>query len=291
MNAPDTPAPPAAYVDVDAASFEREVLLRSRELPVLVDFWATWCAPCRTLGPILEKLAREHSGRFVLAKIDIDKSPELADAFRIQSVPTVVLLSGGRPVDAFQGAQPEAAVRRFLEPHLAPSRPSVLARVEELEKIGALEQAISELRAHLRTKTEDGAARVVLARLLLDVERPEEAKLVFQKLGQAELDSEAGKALAARLEFRKNAGDLSTLAERVEKAPADLDARLSYGKALVAAGRRAEGLEQLYEAARRDLHHAGDAPRKALIEVFGMLGWEDTLTLEYQRRLSMLLTA
>ncbi len=291
MNAPEIPVPPAAFVDVSAANFERDVLLRSRELPVLVDFWATWCAPCRTLGPILEKLARELSGRFLLAKVDIDKSPELADAFRIQSVPTVVLLAGGRPVDAFQGAQPEAAVRRFLEPRLAAVLQSILERVAELEKIGALEQAISELRAHLRAKNDDGAARVVLARLLLDVDRPEEARLVFQKLSEQDLANEAGKLLAARLEFRKNVGDLAALATQVERSPSDLDLRLAYGKALVAAGRRAEGLEQLFEAASRDLHHAGDSPRKALIEVFGLLGWEDPLTLDYQRRLSMLLTA
>src|SRR5688500_3037775 len=154
MPAPDASAA-AAPIEITAANFEREVLLRSRELPVLVDFWATWCAPCRTLGPILDKLARELSGRFVLAKVDIDKSPELAEVFRIQSVPTVLLLVDGRPVDGFLGAQPEAAVRKFLEPHLAAAPVAVLEQVAALTAEGRREDAVGVLRGHLRTKPDD----------------------------------------------------------------------------------------------------------------------------------------
>jgi putative thioredoxin len=290
MNASGSSATPAS-VDVTAANFEREVLTRSRELPVLVDFWATWCAPCRTLGPILDKLAGELAGRFVLAKVDIDANPELAELARIQSVPTVLLFVDGRPVDGFMGAQPEAAVRRFLEPHLAAAPQPVLERVAELEQAGRREEAVAALREHLRGHSDDGAARVELVRLLLDLERKEDARKVSEKLTDEDWAGDAGQALKARMQLASGGGDLAQLASKLEAAPADIDARLAYGKALIAAGRREEGLEQLLTAAQQDLHHDGDAPRKALIEAFTALGWEDPLTLEYQRRLSMLLTA
>jgi putative thioredoxin len=109
----------AAVIDVGVENFQKEVVDRSRTLPVLIDFWATWCGPCKTLGPVLEKLAREMPGKFVLAKIDIDKSPEIADLFQIQSVPTVMLLKGARPVDGFMGRGCRRRnVRTFLEQHL-----------------------------------------------------------------------------------------------------------------------------------------------------------------------------
>jgi putative thioredoxin len=290
MNASGSSASPV-HVDVTAASFEREVLVRSRELPVLVDFWATWCAPCRTLGPILDKLAGELSGRFVLAKVDIDSNPELAELARIQSVPTVLLFVGGRPVDGFMGAQPEAAVRRFLEPHLAAAPQPVLERVAELEQAGRGEEAVAALREHLRQHSDDGAARVALVRILLDLDRKEDARKVSEKLTDEDWASDAGQALKARMQLAAGGGDLERLAAQLDAAPADIGARLAYGKALIAAGRREQGLEELLRAAQQDLHHDGDAPRKALIEAFTALGWEDPLTLEYQRRLSMLLTA
>jgi putative thioredoxin len=281
----------AAPIEITAANFEREVLLRSREVPVLVDFWATWCGPCRTLGPILDKLAREQSGRFVLAKVDIDKSPELAEIFRIQSVPTVLLLVDGRPIDGFLGAQPEAAVRKFLEPHLKAAPKAALEQANALAAEGRREEAVNVLRGHLRAKPDDAPARIALAQLLLDLGKGEDARLVSEKLTPEDLESDAGKALSARMQLAQSAGDVSKLAAAADAAPEDVDARIAYGKALLAAGQREEGLEQLWQAAQRDLHHDGDAPRKAMIEAFTALGWEDPLTLEYQRRLSMLLTA
>jgi putative thioredoxin len=291
MSTHESPSSTAAHVDVTAASFEREVLQRSRELPVLVDFWATWCAPCRTLGPILEKLARELAGRFVLAKVDIDANPELAELARIQSVPTALLFVDGRPVDGFMGAQPESAVRGFLEPHLGAAQQPVLERVGELEQAGRREEAVAVLREHLRGQSDDGAARVELVRILLELGKQEDARLVGDKLTPQDWESDAGQALRARMELAKGAGDLAQLAAQLKATPADIEARLAYGKALIAAGQREQGLEQLLQAAQQDLHHDGDAPRKALIEAFTALGWEDPLTLEYQRRLSMLLTA
>lgn len=284
------PSAPAAIVDVDITNFEREVLARSRQVPVLVDFWASWCGPCKSLGPVLEKLAREYSGRLVLAKVDVDKNPELAHAFRIQSVPSVILLVGGRPVDGFVGAQPEAEIRRLLEPHLGGAGAvDVVAEAQALEQAGDREGAIKRLRDHLRDGKQDTPARVALARLLLDAGRADEARKVFDKLSEQDQERDDARAVAARLALAEAAGDLDELRAKVERDPGDLAACIDYGKALFAAGRREEGLEMLLDAARRDLSFQDGAARKALLEAFEALGYEDPLSIEYQKRLSVLL--
>jgi putative thioredoxin len=257
-------------------------------VPVLIDFWATWCGPCKTLSPVLEKLAREMNGRFVLAKIDIDANAELADVFRIQSVPSVILLKEGRIADGFLGALPEVQIRKFLEQHLGPAALDPLAQAAKLETDGQRAQAIDVLRAHLQ-RASDSKARVMLARLLIAEGKVEEARKVFAKVEGADRDTDEAKAIAARLDAAGKLGDLAKLEADAAREPQSAAAQLALGKALVAANRYDEGLERLIEAAKLDLHHDGDAPRKALIEVFNVLGQADPRTLEYQRRLSMLL--
>jgi putative thioredoxin len=279
-------------IDVGVENFEREVLLRSKTTPVLVDFWATWCGPCKSLSPVLEKLAREAGGKFVLAKIDIDRNPEIADLFQIQSVPSVLLLVGGRFVDGFLGALPEPQVRGFLEKHLgATVDPSEAVRKQalELEAAGKRPEAAALLRAHLRMHFGDDPARLVLARLLLAEGKSEEAQLVYDKLSDATRAGEEAKALASQLSFGKNKGDLARLASELDALPDDLGRALAYGKALVAAGHHQQGLEVLFAAAEKDVTFEQGAPRKALVETFGILGWENPLVVDYHKRLSVLL--
>ncbi len=275
-------------VDVTTEGFQ-DLVLRSEEVPVLVDFWATWCQPCRTLGPMLEKLAAELAGRFVLAKVDIDREPALADAFRIQSVPTVVLLAGGKVVDGFLGVQPEARIRELLEPHLKAPAAAAADTARERAAAGDVDGAIQALRDHLRAHPGAAAERLALCEILIDADRADEAELVFARLDDEQRATDAARALQARLDLRAHAGDLGDLAQAVEAAPEDVAARLAYGRALVAANRHDEGLEHLYEAALLDLDHDDGAPRKALLEAFQALGPEDPRTLEYQQKLSILL--
>ena len=287
---PAAPAPTTAVYDVDTPTFERDVVLRSKTVPVLVDLWATWCGPCKQLSPVLEKIVAEMRGKLVLAKIDIDKNPEVADLFQVQSVPMVVLIKDGKMADGFVGALPEAEIRRFLEPFLGPAA-NPLERADALEKDGKVADAIALLREHVRAQATDGAARLVLARLLLDQGETEEAQRTFGLLAQADKDSDAGRALAARFAPKQDSGELDALGRKVTESPDDLGARVAWGRALVAAGRHEEGLAALFEAARRDVHHDGDAPRKALVEAFERIGWSNPLVRDAQRRLSLLLAS
>jgi putative thioredoxin len=284
----------AAVIDVGVENFQREVVDRSRQVPVLIDFWATWCGPCKTLGPILEKVARELGGKLVLAKIDVDKNPEIADLFQIQSVPTVMLLVDARPVDGFMGAQPEPQVRKFLERHLGVAAPDPLKEAEELEQEGRRGEAADVLRAHLQREPGDAKARVMHARLLVAEGRVEEARKVFAKVEGEALETPEAAAVRAQLDAaggdgEVRAGEVEALERAVAERPDDIAARIALGKRLVAAGRHERGLEELLEAAKADIRFDGDAPRKALIEVFNLLGQSDPLVLDYQRRLSMLL--
>ncbi len=279
-------------IDVDARNFEREVIERSLSAPVLVDFWATWCGPCKTLGPELEKRAREGRGRFVLARVDIDQNPELAQAFRVQAVPTVLALVQGRLVDGFQGALPAPELDQFLERIAPASAPrtradTLVERGRAMAKEGRPEPAIGLLRETLRDAPEHLEARLTLAELLLDSGKARDAKLVLEKVPDETPQAERVKALRARLEFVASAGDPLELEEKVRAAPEDLEARMALGRALVAARDYPRGLEQLLEVVRRDPLERGKEARKAMLEVFEILGLEDPVANQYRFKLSL----
>ncbi|MBK7876424.1 MAG: thioredoxin [Planctomycetes bacterium] len=283
--------PAAKVIDITLPIFEKEVLQRSLETPVLVDFWAPWCGPCKTLGPTLEKLANEFAGAFVLAKVDIDQNAELADAFGVQSVPTVVLVSGGQVVDGFVGAQPEAKIKELLARNGVGAKPKVDAVSEalEFEKQGALEKAVQHLRNHVVMGGGDARARAQLARLCALAGRTDEARKLWDGLPPDEKESEPAKVAKSLLDLAAQAGDLAPLEAAVKKAPKDVKARLALGRGLLAAHQHERALEELWTAAQTDLAFEGGEPKKALLETFGLLGEEHPLTKQYRRKLSVLL--
>jgi putative thioredoxin len=282
-------------VDVDARNFEKEVIERSLSMPVVVDFWAEWCEPCKTLGPLLEKRATDGAGRFLLAKVDIDRNPQLAQAFRVQGIPAVLAVAKGQLVDGFEGALPEPEIDAFLD-RIAPGQggaraSGVLAEARALADAGDGDGAVELLRGHLRAQTDDSAARSLLVELLVEAGKLDDARRVFDKLPAEARDSDSGKALAARLSLAKDAGDVGELRAAVEAAPGDAAARLALGRAHVAAQAYEEGLEQLLEAIRLDPQGSGAEARAAMLEVFDVLGLEDPVANDYRFKLSLELFA
>lgn len=281
---------PQTIIDVQTDSFEKEVLERSNSVPVVVDFWAGWCGPCKTLGPVLERLAAEGKGRFVLAKVDVDANPSLAQMFRIQSIPAVQAFKNGRLVDGFVGAMDERGVRAFLERVLPATADLQLDRARAEAEAGDLAGAISRLRQVLRDAPEHVESRIALAAILLDDGKTTDARAVFAKVDPS-IDSSEARSVRARLDLGETRGDVTELELKVEASPGDLDARVELGRAMVSAGRHEDGLEVLLSVEEKDAAHGEGAARKAMIEVFDLLGPDNEITARFRSKLSMLLFA
>ncbi len=282
-------------VDVDAAGFQSQVLEASIERPIVLDFWAEWCEPCKELGPELERRAREGDGRFTLAKVDIDKNPELAQALQVRGIPAVFAVHQGRMVDGFEGALPPEQLDAFLD-RVAPGGPGTggsgdLALAKEKLAEGDTSSALGLLNQHLQEHPDDQEAGLLWAELLLSEGMAEEAKAAFEELTEETRTSPEGRAFASRLDFEESAVDLDALRARAQAAPEDFDARFELGKALVAARLYEEGLEELLEAVRLDPAGRATEARAVMLEAFDVLGVEDPIANDFRFKLSLELFA
>ncbi len=273
-------------MDVSAESFEREVLEASKTVPVVVDFWAPWCAPCRALKPILEKLEQEYAGRFKLAKVNSDENQQLAATFGVRSIPDVMAFKGGKAVSHFLGAQPERQVRAFIE-GLLPS-PSELerARARELRAAGDAANAVAALRKAVHLDAKNDLARLDLAELLIQLKQLEEAEAALALVQpDSNLDART-EALRNALAFARAGGSEDDLAAKIEANPGDLEARLALAGAC--AGRHAwrEAMDQLLEILRRDRAWRDGEARKQMLAIFNLAAGEAELVAEYRRKLS-----
>ncbi len=285
------PAPDRAHgLDVRDADFDREVLERSAERPVVVDFWAPWCAPCRTLGPLLERLAAEHAGAFVLAKVNVDEEPRLAQGFGVRAIPSVLGFREGKIVAEFTGAQPESAVRQFLAALLPSEADHAVREAEALAARGEAGPVEARFREALAADARHPRALLGLARLLGDRQQEAEALELLDRIAAGgSLEAEAER-LAAELRTRLGGGaDQAALRARIARDPGDLEARLALGRALAGQTRYEEGLGELLEAVRRDPGFADEAARKAMLDVFALLGPEHPLTARFRSELARLL--
>jgi putative thioredoxin len=279
---------PAGFtIDVGDDGFASQVLERSHRTPVVVDFWAPWCAPCRALGPLLEKLAGQHAGAFLLAKVNVDQSPQVAQRYAVRSIPAVIGLRDGAIVAEFVGAQPEAIVRRFIAA-LLPSEADGLAKAgEALARAGNAAGAEAKLREALERDARHPRALLGLARLLGERGDCAGALALLEQImgGEAEL-AEAEKLAAQLRTSAAGAADETALRARIEASPEDLEARLQLGRALAAHARHEEAFEHLLAAVKRDPHFDDEAARKSMLDLFAVLGGDHPLTQRYRAELA-----
>lgn len=277
--------------DATAQNFEAEVLQRSLQTPVLIDFWADWCQPCKTLGPILEKLAEEFGGAFRLAKVDVEAEQELGAAFQIRSIPTVVLVKDGQLVDGFQGALPEGQLREFLKHHGIEPGAAVPAE-EEAAPVALDPQAeVARLREAIAAEPDKGELKLDLALALLQAGVVDEAERVLDALPANLATDDRAVRARARLGFAtllKDAPSADALQAAIDADAGDLRARHLLGVRHLVAGRSEEGLEQFIEMLRRDRAFDDGLPRKTLIDAFRVIEDED-LVGRYRRKMSSLL--
>ena len=275
--------------DATTETFEAEVLRKSLEVPVLVDFWATWCGPCKTLGPILEKLAGEYNGAFLLAKVDVDKEQQIAAAFQIRSVPTVFLVKDGQLVDGFPGALPEGQLREFLASHGILPAEAADALVEEVpldpqHQVAALREAVA-------VEPDKDELKLDLVLALLKTGDASEAERLLDALpANLATDDRAVKA-RARLGFAaalKDAPAREVLRAAVAANGDDLRARHLLGVHALVAGESEEALDQFLEMLKRDRSFEDGLPRKSLIDAFRVIE-DDALVGQYRRKMSSLL--
>ena len=285
-------AAPSHVFDATADTFEAEVLQASLQAPVLVDFWATWCGPCKTLGPILEKLAAEYNGAFRLAKVDVDQEQQLAAAFQIRSIPTVMLVKDGQLVDGFPGALPEGQLREFLGHHgIVPGAPAEAAPPPAAAAPADPHAEVMRLRKAVEAEPDKAELQLDLALALLATGNAHEAAQLLDALPANLAHDDRTIRARARLGFAallQDAPPPEVLEAAIAANPGDLRARHLLGVHRIVAGQSEAGLEQFLEMLRRDRGFEDGLPKQALIDAFRVVEDED-LVGRYRRRMSSLL--
>lgn len=296
-------------IDVTIENFEAEVVAASANVPVLVDFWAPWCGPCKSLGPVLEKLETAYEGRFKLVKIDSDQEQQLAGMFGVRSIPTCVLLMNGQPVDGFMGALPEGQVREFLDKHV-PTEGMVEAEAEEEQALDALAEgdtttALEKLQHAVVTDPANDELRFDYVRLLLQLGREDDAKVAFAPV----IAKAAGSRRLGALKTWMDAIDFVAVSAYGEIAGAefdskiaankrDFDTRYAHARWLMAGQRWTDAMDELLEILMRDKAWGEEAARKTYVAILdildtpkpavaeGQIPPEDPVVATYRRRLS-----
>ncbi|KXX65783.1 thioredoxin [Marichromatium gracile] len=275
-------------VTVTAENFQSVVIEGSYERPVLVDFWADWCAPCRMLMPLLTGLAERYDGRFLLAKVNTEEEQALAAQFGVRSLPTVRLYKDGQPVDEFMGALPEGEIREFLDRHIPRASSGLLDQARASIAEGALEQAAAQLEQARAEDPENN--RIALLEVELRAARAgvTEAEAAIDRLPIELANDPEVNALRGRLRFAAalvDAADEATLRARLEADATDSEARYQLAARAVSQGDHATALELLLELMKRDRGYGEDAGRKGMLAVFDLLGGDGDLVARYRAKM------
>ncbi len=271
--------------DVTEQNFDSLVLQKSREVPVLVDFWAAWCGPCQMLMPVLARLAGEYRGKFFLAKVNSDVEQTLAARYGVRSLPTVKLFKDGTVVDEFMGAQPERTIRALLDRHI-PRESDALVYQALLElRNGKPEEAVMLLQRARQGDPGNDNVKIELARILAALSRPEEAAAVLDDVSADGKHDPQAIALTARLEFVRiatGAAPAAELEKRITVNPRDGEARYQLAARRLLAGDHEAALDQLLEILRHDRRYGDGAAHKAMLKAFELLGDKPDLVRKYR---------
>ncbi len=296
QNGGGTTAADSVIVETTTQGFMKDVVEESKRQPVLVDFWATWCGPCKQLTPILEKAVKAAKGKVKLAKMDIDKHPEIPGQMGIQSIPAVIAFVNGQPADGFMGALPESQIIAFLERvtkgKIGAEEKDLLKEADAALAAGNAAEAANFYGQLLKEDSGNVAALAGLARCYVATGNIEQAKKTLAMVPEAKLNDPAVAAARAALEvaeLAKSVGPIDELEKKVAADPLDHQARFDLAAALNAKGKRAEAAEHLLTIVKKDRKWNDDAARKQLVQFFEAWGFADPAAVEGRKRLSTIL--
>jgi putative thioredoxin len=279
-------------IDVDELSFTAQVLDKSRQVPVLVDFWADWCGPCKALSPTLERLAGEFKGAFILAKVNTEDSPQLASYFKIQSIPNVKLIHNAKIVDEFIGVLPEAQIREFLKRHVESPTEKQIAEAANLARNGDNAAAKAIYEKLLSTDPTNPTIHLEMARLLIASGEEEKAESHLEKIPISVPEYDTAEQLRQVMSFNRDcrlSGGEAECRKRLEQNPKDLDARYGLASCLAGARKYEEALDEFLEIVAKDKNYKDEAARKAMVALFSVVGERSDLANQYRRKLASVL--
>ena len=278
-------------VNIDESNAAALLIEESHKRPVVVDFWADWCEPCKVLMPMLEKIAVEYQGAFLLAKVNADEHQMITQQFGARSLPTVMVIQGGQPVDGIAGAQPETEVRAMLEKYLPKPWDGLLQQAQQFMEEGDFAAALPPLRQAYEESGQRPDISIALAHALVESLRLDEAEKVLAGVRIADQDA-AYEQVKALLDIKREAAkspEIEALEARLAENPEDLDIRHLLAVQYTDAGQFKEGMEQFIEVLRKDIDHGDGATKRLLLDTIATLGKGDPLAAEYQRKLYSLL--
>ena len=278
-------------IEVTQANAQQVLIEDSHEKLVMVDFWADWCAPCKALMPVLEKLAGEYTDQLTLAKVNADEEQMIAAQFGVRSLPTVMLIKEGQPVDGFMGAQPESAIREMLDKYLPKPWDIALEKAKDLIAQGNLAEALPLARQAYTDSKQRADIAFVLAHVLIELNRCEDAQQILDSVGMVDQDAQY-QQLRAQLALKQEAAqtpEVKALQDKLASDPENLDLRSQLALQLSQSGQNKEALELLLEVLRKDLNFQDGAVKAAYMDILASLGKGDPLAVEFQRKIYTLL--